>query len=98
MWLAGAPTCASSLPCWLEFQRVSAASPASASNAPSKDRVPIDPLPDHPALELEQRLLLDLADPLARQPHALGQHLERLRLAVAQAIAAGQHLALALVE
>ena len=49
-------------------------------------------------LQLEQRLALDLAHALAREAQAVGQHLQRLGLAVVQAEAARQHLALAVVQ
>ena len=48
--------------------------------------------------EPPQRLDLDLADALARQPEAAADLLERLRLVVGEAVAQDEHLALAVAE
>src|SRR5436305_7508369 len=64
----------------------------------SEHGVAVDAVAQHAAAQLAERFLLDLADALAGEVEPLGEHLERLGLAVAQSVAPGEHLALALVQ
>src|SRR5665647_633971 len=67
-----------------------------SSCAQLQESLPAESVAVNLSLDLHQRLVLDLADALAREVQPVAEDLQRLRLPVVQAEASFEHLALAM--